>query len=868
MVPEREYRISCIERYSNEFAGKRIAVYGTGINAKLVVTYCAAARIVGLMDRSCEGETHFGLKVLTEGEVAALGVEVIIIGAKIDSAMAIYNRIKGFCQNNGIVVYDLYGNDIARLIDDVHRIKRSDMTSLNSLLIGYDGVSMKANGLLFQSALSEEEIFRKVWESRFTAGFDAYRELRSVYGKERPCDLRYIYSMIRERLCLSDKDAEGLEAAEIQERTDSARSRTEVLDAIKALVSSGKHVCLINDSPLPNEYLLSSLQRRGVDSDAIAVIGYATYSVDEVTGLYRIVRESLPGDRLAHVGLDYFKDGVSPAVYHTHGFVLAAEPETSASLIDNSTAVWAESTQDSVSSYTTDAAPYKIVENGVEGYVKLELPDGLSAYIAQGAQSTPGWLEQLVGAARRFPDADVICSKVVSRDGRVLYAGADVSALPQDSRFASGLMPVYDYLRDADAISNVAYLVRRGGDKPRKVLYQPFSMVTIDESMADRFAYDIEAPDHHPVRILVTDNLVPQFDKDAGSRCTWFYLHMFKDLGLDVTLMPQSFVETEPYATQLRRSGIRVLGGDCYRAHWREWVRQEGPSFSLVYMQRPESTGFFMGDFEDCCTRARIFYFAHDLHFLRLKRQYEITKDPAVLKESEDSKAEELRIFERADVIHVVGSYEQALLSQMLPGKIVRNIPLYLYENVPQPSAEEFARREGILFVGSFGHPPNNDAALWFGKEIFPRILQRHPHIVWHVVGTKPSDEVKGMAGDNIVLHGYVSDEELANIYRSCRIVVVPLRYGAGVKGKIVEASYYQTPIVTTPIGAEGIPQDEKNMLVCSNAEEFADAVSCLYDDVDELKRMADGGCRLVEKYYSKEAAERILRQDMGDLLP
>ena len=110
--------------------------------------------------------------------------------------------------------------------------------------------------------------------------------------------------------------------------------------------------------------------------------------------------------------------------------------------------------------------------------------------------------------------------------------------------------------------------------------------------------------------------------------------------------------------------------------------------------------------------------------------------------------------------------------------------------------------------MGGFGHPPNLDAVLWFAREIFPLVLEEEPEMVWHIVGGNPPEEVQALASERIQVHGYIPDEELNALYRQVRLVVAPLRYGAGVKGKVVECIYHQCPLLTTAAGVEGLPQE------------------------------------------------------------
>ena len=153
------------------------------------------------------------------------------------------------------------------------------------------------------------------------------------------------------------------------------------------------------------------------------------------------------------------------------------------------------------------------------------------------------------------------------------------------------------------------------------------------------------------------------------------------------------------------------------------------------------------------------------------------------------------------------------------------------------------------MFVGGFAHPPTADAVLWFAKEIFPLIRKKIP-VNFYIVGSKVTEEIQALeqTGNGIIVKGFVSEEELARLYSACRIVVVPLRYGAGVKGKVVEAIYNGAPIVTTSIGAEGIPEAETVMEIADEPEAFADQVTALYEDLDRCKAM----CRKTQDYIKK----------------
>ena len=194
----------------------------------------------------------------------------------------------------------------------------------------------------------------------------------------------------------------------------------------------------------------------------------------------------------------------------------------------------------------------------------------------------------------------------------------------------------------------------------------------------------------------------------------------------------------------------------------------------------------------------------------------------------------------------------------------VKAITAYVYENFLDRIEEDFAKREGLLFVGGFAHPPNADAVLWFVREVFPLIRKALGKVNFYVVGSRVTDEIQALHSpeQGVIIRGFVSDEELAALYQSCRIVAVPLRYGAGVKGKVVEALYHGAPVVTTSVGSEGIPQAGEVMEVADGAEAFAAAVIRLYGDAGRLLEMSKKTQRYIREHYSVEAAWETIRDD------
>ncbi|MBJ6801032.1 glycoside hydrolase family 99-like domain-containing protein [Geomonas propionica] len=334
--------------------------------------------------------------------------------------------------------------------------------------------------------------------------------------------------------------------------------------------------------------------------------------------------------------------------------------------------------------------------------------------------------------------------------------------------------------------------------------------------------------------ILVIDYEVPQFDKYAGSRTTFMYLKLLAELGLKVYFLPDDFERREPYSSALEELGITMLEGEWYRENWQRWVLEHGQELNYVLFNRPNITVSYI-DFVRAHTESALLFQGHDLHYLRLSRKYEVDGNPETLKEAESYRQIEFDIIEKSDATLTYSDYERQVLADLLPAEKIHAVPLFFYEDFPA-ERQSFAGRKDIMFVGGCGHKPNLDAILWFTREIFPKVLAEVPDMVLHVIGTYPPQEVRDLASDNISIHGHVSEQELEDFYRQIRMVVIPLRFGAGVKGKTVEALRNGVPMVSTAIGLEGIPGIEAVSEAADSAEEFARALIARYRDQQGLE--------------------------------
>jgi glycosyltransferase involved in cell wall biosynthesis len=279
----------------------------------------------------------------------------------------------------------------------------------------------------------------------------------------------------------------------------------------------------------------------------------------------------------------------------------------------------------------------------------------------------------------------------------------------------------------------------------------------------------------------------------------------------------------------------------------------------------------FMGQYAPCVRSGRTVLRAHDLAY---RPAYRNAKRAGSLPARAWAALEWCRWarYEPAvalahDHVFTVTEQDRALLERLAPGVSASYQAMGL--DVPE-EVRPFERRErsALLFVGALGHAPNADAALWLASEIFPIVRGRIPDAVLRIAGRGASPALLAAAARNpgIELLGFVDD--LASVLWSASVFVAPLRSGGGIKTKIIQAMGYGMPVVTTPVGAEGIEGAQAaGLLLGRSARELAEGVLTLLADPRGSAARAARGRALVLEEYTWERTGRRQEQRYESLL-
>lgn len=533
-------------------------------------------------------------------------------------------------------------------------------------------------------------------------------------------------------------------------------------------------------------------------------------------------------------------------------------------------------------------------------------------FLNNDTEVTNGWIEALLDPLKD-ETVGAVGAKLLYPGGRLQEAGNIIWQDGTGWNYGHGddpTLPEYSYLKEVDYCSGACLLIRKalwerlGGFDDRfapayyedtdfcfalrqrgyKVVYQPDARIIHHEGISagtdltrgykkyqqinrEKFRdkwQEVLARDHykgpddlyrarercHGKRILVVDHYAPRYDMDSGSLRMYGLLKILVSLGHKVVFWPYDLVFDERYTRALQRLGIEAMYGDVSFEHY---LKLHGRHVDIILLSRPNIAIHFAYAARKF-SNARLIYDTVDLHFLREERRATIEGTDS----NEWRRWRNLEFFlaRLADDVLVVSPAEKQILEQYDFTDKVSVIP-----NIHSPAecTIPFEKREGLMFIGGFTHLPNEDAVIWFVEKILPLIRRQLPAVTFSIVGSNPTEKVKALASSTVTVTGYVP--EVGPYFEKARVFVAPLRYGAGLKGKLGQSFAYGVPVVTTSVGAEGFALGNgRDAFIADDEEEFAEKVVMLYQDQNLWEAFARNGRTLIEQNFSPEVVKHNVR--------
>ena len=534
----------------------------------------------------------------------------------------------------------------------------------------------------------------------------------------------------------------------------------------------------------------------------------------------------------------------------------------------------------------------------------------------------PGALEALLSTFEDHESAGAVCAQLRCEDGSLQEAGGivwrDGSAWnwgrgedPRDPRFS--------YTREVDYGSAAALMVERalweriGGfdesfapayyedtdfcfsvrTESRRVVYQPKAVVTHLEGISHgtdtsagmkshqmtnqgRFAekWRTALYGHRPngvdpmlerdrgarARILWVEACMLTPDQDSGSLRTIRLLRILAQMGCKVTFIADNMDGAEPYRTRLADEGIEVIHSPYFKSVG-HYLKQHGEDFDVVTLCRHYIAIQHIQAVRDVNPSAQIWFDTIDLHYLRSRRQFELDGKKSTSERAELAYREEMEVISRSDLTIVVSEVEAEELCRELPTARVA-----IVSNIHEVSGTGAQRkgREGVVFVGGFQHPPNIDAVEFYAEEIWPLFREQCPEVPTYIIGSRMPERLRKLGESHgLTMLGFV--EDLVPYLEGCALSIAPLRYGAGVKGKVNQALSYGLPVVGTSAALEGMGLcHRQHVLSADTAEAFAAAMVEAYTDEPLWRTLSGNGQQSLQGRFTPDVAREALSDVLG----
>ena len=538
----------------------------------------------------------------------------------------------------------------------------------------------------------------------------------------------------------------------------------------------------------------------------------------------------------------------------------------------------------------------------------------------------PRAIEALLETFTQFEDVGAACAQLRFPDGTLQEAGGIVWSDGSAWNWGRGenpLDPRFGYPRDVDYGSAAALMVRRslwnevGGfderfapayyedtdlcfalrDAGHRVMYQPRAIVTHFEGVshgtdtgsgmkahqvsnqaqftekwrrvlahhrANGVEPMLECDRHAAARILWVEACMLTPDQDSGSLRTIRLLRILVGMGCKVTYVADNMDGADPYRSQIEAAGVEVIHAPFFKSVG-EYLQQHGREYDVITLCRHYIAIQHIRTVREVNPTAQIWFDTIDLHYLRSRRQFELDGKKSTADRAELAYREEMEVIGQSDLTIVVSEVEVEELGKEAPAArvaVVSNI-----HEISEVRAERQGR-DGVVFVGGFQHPPNIDAVEFYVEEIWPLFREQCPGVPTYIIGSRMPDRLRKLGESHgLNMLGFV--EDLMPYYMQSVLSIAPLRYGAGVKGKVNQALSYGLPVVGTSAALEGMGLEHgRQAMLADSAEAFASAMIEAYSDQALWRALSENGQQSLQDRFTPQVARDALEDALRAGVP
>ncbi|MCJ8290596.1 MAG: glycosyltransferase family 4 protein [Flavobacteriales bacterium] len=369
-------------------------------------------------------------------------------------------------------------------------------------------------------------------------------------------------------------------------------------------------------------------------------------------------------------------------------------------------------------------------------------------------------------------------------------------------------------------------------------------------------------------KILIIGKVWPEPTSSAAGTRMMQLIHHFIDEGDQVTFV--SSAKDSFYQEDLSKLDISCSFVQLNDSSFNKFIEELDPQ--IVIFDRFMTEEQFAWRVMDTCPNAMRVLNTEDLHFLREARHKALKRGKPMQEHQDlenlrsDLQLRELAAIYRSDISLMVSDFEVKLLNEtyQIPLEKVVHLPIYATDSKDDLPA--FEDRENFVFIGNFWHEPNWDAVRYLKSTIWPLILKKVPKAKLTIYGAYCSEKVYQLANERerFLVKGRADDA--LDVVSQSRVSLAPIRFGAGIKGKLLESMVCGTPSVTTMIGAEGMTDGEWGGFIEDSPEAFAERAAQLYLDQQEWEKAQERGFKLLQKRFTKKQFTQRFTQCLEEL--
>ncbi|MCA6069287.1 glycosyltransferase family 4 protein [Chryseobacterium sp. RG1] len=366
---------------------------------------------------------------------------------------------------------------------------------------------------------------------------------------------------------------------------------------------------------------------------------------------------------------------------------------------------------------------------------------------------------------------------------------------------------------------------------------------------------NIDLYDSSKKTILFASKVLPTHDKDSGSNRLKEIIIIYKNLGYNCIIFSQNIFEDDNYVKFYKENGIIIfVENNKYKSIY-DFLRGFN-NINYVWFNGPTSLDVFYKKMKNILPESKFIYDMVDIHFLRFKRAIQIEPTRISLKKNyKHFYRLETVVAPQLDYIIAISDKEKEIMSEYINKNKIVTISNIHYPKIDISERKNFNRSKGIIFIGSI-HEPNIDAVKFLYDKIMPLVWKEDSQLEVSIIGNV-ADKLDIKQYPKFKFLGFV--ESVEEHFMNSKIMVAPLRFGAGVKGKIGQAFEYFFPVITTDIGAEGMKlTDKKNVLIANDEKSFAEAILQLNNNEDLWNTLSQNSINSLSSFSPEEVKEKL----------